>query len=94
MLIPVYATAPALILVGILMFDGVNKLDFTDLTVAIPAVLTMIMMPLTNNISIGIAVGLISYTFIMMLTGQFKKINAFTYVITALFIVYFVTLYI
>ncbi len=94
MLIPVYATAPALILVGILMFDGVNKLDFTDLTVAIPAVLTIIIMPLSNNISIGIAVGLISYTFIMLLTGKFKKINIFTYIITALFIVYFVTQYI
>lgn len=94
MLIPVYATAPALILVGILMFDGVNKLDFKDLTVAIPAVLTIIIMPLSNNISIGIAVGLIAYTFIMIMTGQFKKINAFTYVITILFLVYFITQYI
>ena len=93
MLIPVYATAPALILVGILMFDGVNKIDFTDVSVAIPAVLTIIIMPLSNNISIGIAVGLISYTLINLLTGQFKKVHVFTYVVTVLFILYFVTLY-
>ena len=94
MIIPVYATAPALILVGVLMFDGINKVNFADLTVAIPAVLTIIIMPLANNISIGIAVGLIVYTLIHLLTGQYKKVNIFTYIVTVLFILYFVTLYI
>ena len=94
MLIPVYATAPALVLVGVLMFDNVTKIDYKNLSFSIPAILTIIMMPLTNNITIGIAFGLISYTFIMMLTGKFKQVNVFTYVISLLFILYFVSLYV
>ena len=93
MLIPVYATAPALILVGILMFDSVLKLDFKDLTICIPAILTIIIMPLTGNITYGIAVGLIVYTLLMLLTGKGKKINVFTYIISALFIAYFLMQY-
>lgn len=94
MLIPVYATAPALILVGILMFDSVVKIDYKDLSVTVPSVLTIIIMPLTSNITIGIAVGLISYTLIMLLTGKAKKVNVFTYIITILFILYFVMQYV
>lgn len=94
MLIPTYATAPALILVGILMFDSVLKIDFKNPEVSIPAILTIIIMPLTSNITYGIAVGLISYTAIMMLIGKFKKINCFTYIIALLFILYFIFLYI
>lgn len=94
MLIPVYATSPALILVGLLMFDSVVKIDYKDLSTSIPAILTIIIMPLTSNITFGIAMGLISYTLIMMLTGRFKKVNVFTYIITVLFILYFIMLYI
>lgn len=94
MLIPVYATSPALILVGLLMFDSVVKIDYKDLSTSIPAILTIIIMPLTSNITFGIAIGLISYTFIMILTGKFKKVNVFTYIITVLFILYFIMLYI
>lgn len=93
-LIPIYATAPALVLVGILMFDSVIKIDFKDMSSFIPAVLTIIIMPLTNNITFGIAVGLITYTLIHICTGNFKKINAFTYVVTALFILYFIMQYV
>lgn len=94
MLIPVYATSPALILVGLLMFDSVAKIDYKDLSTSIPAILTIIIMPLTSNITFGIAMGLISYTLIMILTGKFKKVNVFTYIITVLFILYFIMLYI
>lgn len=94
MLIPVYATAPALILVGILMFDSVVKIHFKDFSVSIPAILTIIIMPLTSNITFGISVGLIMYTIIMLLTGKAKQVNVFTYVISALFIVYFLMEYV
>lgn len=93
MLIPVYATAPALVLVGLLMFDSVVKIDYKDPSVSIPAILTIIIMPLTNNMTYGIAVGLIAYTLIMLFTGKFKKVNIFTYAISLLFILYFVMQY-
>ncbi len=94
MIIPVYATAPALILVGITMFDSVLKINFNDLTEIIPAVLTVIIMPLTSNITYGIAMGLISYTILKLCTKRAKEINALTYVVSALFILYFVVQYI
>lgn len=94
MLIPIYATAPALILVGLLMFDSVVKIDFKDYSAFIPAILTIIIMPLTSNITYGIAGGLIVYTLIMIFTGKAKKVNIFTYIISLLFILYFLMQYI
>lgn len=94
MLIPAYATAPALILVGVLMFDSVLKIDYADLSSSIPAILTIIIMPLTSNITFGIAIGIIMYTLINLLSGKFKKINVFTYIISALFFIYFLFQYI
>ena len=94
MVIPVYATAPALILVGLIMFDGVLKIDFKDLSSLIPSALTIIIMPLSNNITFGIAAGLISYTLINLFTGKPKKVNVLTYVMSVLFILYFIVQYI
>lgn len=94
MIIPVYATAPALILVGITMFDSVKKIDFNNLSELIPAVLTIIIMPLSSNITYGIATGIISYALIMLLTGNGKKVNALTYILAVLFILYFVMQYV
>lgn len=94
MLIPVYATAPALVLVGIMMFDCVKKIDFTDLVQAIPSVLMIILMPLTNNISFGIAGGIICYTLLMLFSGKAKKVSVLTYIISVLFILYFAVQYI
>lgn len=93
-IIPIYATAPALLLVGILMFDAVLKVNFSDLTFTIPSVLTLIIMPLSSNITLGIAVGIISYVVLMLGTKRAKEINAFTYVIALLFVLYFVLQYI
>lgn len=90
MLIPTSATAPALILVGILMFDSVADFKLKDLTQSIPAVLTIIVMPLTSNITLGIALGIVSYTLINLFTGNYKKINVFTYIVSILFVLYFV----
>ena len=76
------------------MFDSVLKVDFGDLAKTIPSVLTIIMMPLTSNITIGIAVGLISYTLMMLCTKRAKQVNVLTYIISVLFILYFVMLYV
>ena len=93
-LIPVYATAPALVLVGILMFDSVLKVNFKDLAFTIPSILTLIIMPLSINITYGIAVGIISYVVLMLGTKRAKQINVFTYIIALLFVLYFILQYV
>lgn len=88
-LIPKYATAAALIYVGVLMIGGVIGIDWKDPAVAVPAFLTMAMMPFTYNISYGIAFGLISYILIMLFTGRAKEIKVGTWIIGVLFAVMF-----
>ena len=88
-LIPGCATAAALIYVGILMIGGVRDIEWGDPTIAVPAFLTMTMMPFTYNISYGIAFGLISYIFIKLFTGKLKEIKIGTWIIGMLFAVMF-----
>ena len=88
-LIPSCATAAALIYVGILMIGGVKDIEWDDPTTAVPAFLTMAIMPLTYNISYGIAFGLISYILIKLFSGKIKEIKAGTWVIGILFTVMF-----
>ena len=88
-LIPAYAYGAALIYVGILMIGSVKDVDWSDVSVAVPAFLTMAMMPFTYNISFGIAFGLISYVVIKTFTGRVKEVKAGTWVITALFLAMF-----
>ena len=92
--IPSVATAPALIVVGFDMMGAVVKIDFDDLTDAIPAFLTILIMPLAYSISEGIAIGVISWTLINVLTGKAKekKISPLMYVLTGLFIVKYIFL--
>lgn len=90
-LVPACATAPALIYVGFLMMSGVAKVNFSDISEALPAFLTIVMMPLTYSIANGIGFGLISYVVIKASTNKAKEINVATWVITALFLVkYFI----
>jgi len=84
--IPAFATAPALITVGFLMFTAVTGIDLNDPTEGIPAYLAILAMPFTYSIAEGIAFGIISYTAINALTGHAKKISALMYVLTLLFI--------
>ena len=88
-LIPSCATAAALIYVGVLMINGVKKIEWTDPEIAVPAFLTLAMMPFTYNISYGIAFGLISYIVIKLFTGNVKQINAGTWTIGILFLLMF-----
>jgi len=85
-LVPGCATAAALVYVGVLMVNCVREIDWTDTAVAVPAFLTMTMMPFSYNISYGICFGLISYIAIKAFTGKVKDIKIGTYVIAALFL--------
>lgn len=89
-LIPGQATAPVLILVGVLMMSEVTQIKFDDFTEAFPAFMTIVMMPLTFSIAQGLAFGFMSYTIIKLLTGKFKDNNAVTYILTLLFIIHFI----
>ncbi|MFH2113418.1 MAG: solute carrier family 23 protein, partial [Spirochaetota bacterium] len=86
LLVPGAATAPALILVGFFMLSPVKDIDLGDPTEAIPAFLTMIMMPLTYSIAEGLVFGILSYIFLKAITGKFKDISIVTWVVGAFFI--------
>ena len=92
--IPSFATAPALIIVGFYMMGSVAKIDFNDMTDAIPAFLCIIAMPLAYSISEGISIGVISWTIINLVTGKAKekKISILMYVLTVLFVLKYVFL--
>lgn len=85
--IPSFATAPALIIVGVMMLDGVLNIDFTDLSQAVPAFLTMTMMPFTGNIADGIIFGGLSYVLIKVLLGKGKEVSPMMYILSVLFII-------
>ena len=84
--IPSFAIAPALITVGFYMMGSVVKINFEDVSEAIPAFLTILFMPMAYSISEGIAVGVISYTLINLICGKSKKNTPLMYVLTVLFI--------
>ena len=86
-IVPGYATAPALIIVGVYMFKNLLNIDFNKMETAIPAFLTIIMMPLAYSISIGISFGFISYVVIEIFQGKIKTINPIMWIITILAIV-------
>ena len=92
--IPSFATAPALIVVGFYMLGAVAKIDFNNLSDGIPAFLTIVAMPLAYSISEGIAIGIISWTLLNLITGKAreKKISPLMYVLTVLFILKYVLL--
>ncbi|MGJ8680850.1 NCS2 family permease, partial [Paraglaciecola sp.] len=84
--IPLMATTPALIMVGILMMDSIKQLDFDDLTSLATATVALLAMPLTFSISEGIALGFITYVGIKVGTGKFKQVTVITYVMAGVFI--------
>lgn len=87
--VPSAATAPALIIVGIMMCSSLNGIDWADISKAIPCILTIIMMPLTYSIASGLAFGFISYVLLAALTGKHREVHWFMYILAALFVVYF-----
>lgn len=89
-IIPAAATAPALIFVGVLMLKNFSKVDMLDMRSAIPAFLTLLMMPLTYSIANGIGIGAISYTLITLFTGKYSKKDITVTIIALLFVIKFV----
>ena len=87
--IPSAATAPALIIVGAFMMSPIKEINFDDMSDLVPAFVTMIMMPLTYSISDGLALGILSYIAIKVLSFKFEEVPVLTYIIGALFIVKF-----
>ena len=90
--IPSFATAPALIVVGYLMLTSVTKIDFNDMTEAIPCFIAIIAMPFMYSISEGISMGVISYVVINVITGKAKekKISLLMYILAVLFILKYI----
>ncbi|HWR61082.1 MAG TPA: NCS2 family permease [Clostridia bacterium] len=91
-LVPSAATAPALIIVGVMMMGAVKEIDFEDFSEAIPAFLTIIMMPLSYGIANGIAVGFIAYPVMKLAVGKGKQVHPIIYILAVLFALRFFTL--
>ncbi|KXG75099.1 NCS2 family permease [Thermotalea metallivorans] len=89
-IVPGAATAPALILVGLFMMSPIMKINLDDFTEAIPAFLTILMMPLTYSIAEGIVFGILSYVFLKICTGRTKDLSVAMYVLAVLFILKFI----
>lgn len=89
-LIPTQATAPALVVVGVLMIGAVMKIDFEDFTEAFPAFLVIIFMPLAFSIADGIAVGFIAYPIVKVIAGRHKEVHWLVYLLALASIAHFV----
>ena len=90
--IPAAATAPILIILGLMMFKSVTELDLEDMSEAIPAFITIILMPLAYSIADGILIGIISYVVINTICGNFKKLSPGMYILAVLFILKYIFL--
>ena len=90
LMIPGAATAPALILVGSFMLSPILKVDFDDITEAIPVFLTVIMMPLAYSIAEGIAFGVVSFVLLKVLSGHYRKVEWISYLLALLFLLKFI----
>lgn len=88
-LIPSEATAPALVIVGVLMVGGVMKIDFDDFTEALPAFLTIIFMPLAYSIADGIAFGFIAYPVVKLVAGKWKEVHWLVYLLAVVALIHF-----
>ena len=90
--IPAAATAPILIILGLMMFKSVTELDLEDMSEAIPGFITIILMPLAYSIADGILIGIISYVVINTICGNFKKLSPGMYILAILFILKYIFL--
>lgn len=85
-IVPAAATAPALIIIGLFMLSPIFKINFEDYTEAIPAFLTIIMMPFTYSIAEGLVFGIVSYVVLKLISGKTKDISVTMYILAILFI--------
>jgi len=89
--IPVFATAPALLVVGALMMKGTAELDWSEASEALPAFVTLVTMPLTYSIANGISFGIITWVALRLLRGRWREIHPALYVITGLLLAFYAT---
>ena len=87
--IPPEATAPALVIVGFLMAGIATKINFSDIELGLPALLTVVVMPFTYSITNGVGAGFVTYTFIKLVRGKAGEVHPLMYVVAAAFILYF-----
>ena len=88
-MVPFEAATPALVVVGFLMMQQVKGIDWDDLEIAIPAFLTIVLMPFTYSITVGIGAGFVAFVAIKVLKGKASQVHALMWVVAALFVVYF-----
>jgi adenine/guanine/hypoxanthine permease len=88
-LVPFEAASAALVIVGFLMLTAVRTIDWTDYEIAIPAFLTIVLMPFTYSISNGIGAGVITYVLIKVVKGKAREVHPLLYAVAALFVLYF-----
>jgi AGZA family xanthine/uracil permease-like MFS transporter len=89
--IPSAATAPALVVVGVFMMQSVTEIDWQDFAIAVPALLTILVMPLAFSISEGIAVGFFVYVLVMLGLGRGRQISWLAYFLAIVFAAHFLT---
>lgn len=89
LIIPPVATAPALVIVGAFMMQGLAELDLRDFQTTVPAFVTVLVMPLAFSISEGLAMGILTYVVLKLGTGQARRVGAVTYVLAGLFLLHF-----
>ncbi|MEG1072201.1 MAG: NCS2 family permease [Oscillospiraceae bacterium] len=89
-MIPSAATAPSLILIGMLMIGNATNIYWHNLEIALPCFLTMVMIPFTYSVPDGIGIGMISYVIICLITGKGKKVPPITYGLAAMFIIMYI----
>ena len=90
--VPSFATAPALVIVGFMMMQQAVKLDWNDITEAIPAFIAIIAMPFLYSISEGISLGIISYVVLHLLTGKTRDLSPLMYILAVVFILKYIML--
>ena len=90
-MVPYEAATPALIIVGFLMMTQIKDIDWTDVTIALPAFLTIILMPFTYSIAVGIGAGFVTHVVLKVATGKSKSIHPLLWVVAGAFVVYFAT---
>ena len=87
--VPSEAAAPALVVVGVLLMGQIRFIDFSDLTIAVPAFLTMVLMPFTYSITNGVGAGFVSYVVLQAVSGRAKRVHPLLWGIAIVFAIYF-----
>ena len=88
-MVPYEAATPALVMVGFLMMTQITDIDFSDVEIAIPAFLTIILMPFAYSITVGMGAGFIVYVLLKVMRGKAREIHWLLYVIALMFVAYF-----